>query len=127
MQQAGILYDQISPFQLRISGPTLDHLLRPATKAEIKRVVWATTPSKSPGPDSLQAGFYQKSWDIVGDSVYQSIKEAFRQGTFQPKVCEAFLCQISKEKNAVSITKFRPIALCNVLYKFVMKCITIRL
>lgn len=32
---------------------------------------------KSPGPDSLQAKFYQKIWVMVGDSLYELAKFFF--------------------------------------------------
>ncbi|OIS99925.1 hypothetical protein A4A49_60007, partial [Nicotiana attenuata] len=44
---------------------------RPPQMAEIKKAVFSNKPFKSPGPDGLHPFFYQKYWDIVGESVSQ--------------------------------------------------------
>lgn len=89
--------------------------------------MWATSAYKAPGSDGLQAIFYQKGWSWIAPSLLEFIQQAFANGFFDPKLCEAFICLIPKVPNPSIISQFRPISLCNVIYKFITKCITLRL
>ena len=47
------------------------------TLEEIKEALWSMKPYKSPGPDGLHTGFYQRFWLIVGDSVIKEVMKVF--------------------------------------------------
>lgn len=58
----------------KISYPSIpnDDLLKlgeKVSKDEVRKAVFNMKPWKAPGPDGFSAGFYQKSWDVVGSSV----------------------------------------------------------
>lgn len=55
------------------------------------------------------------------------MQRAFKDKEFDPKLCAAHLCLIAKVPNPSVISNFRPISLCNVIYKLITKCITLRL
>lgn len=116
----------ISSLQARLTNEEHERLTDQLSKEEIKDTVWATHPTKAPGPDGLQGFFYQHRWSTVGLSVVRFIQQAFTLGYFDPSMCEAFVCLIPKVPNSSRISEFKPIALCNVLYKFITKCITMR-
>src|SRR4051794_38906981 len=40
---------------------------------EIRRAMFEMQPWKAPGPDGFPAGFYQKSWGIVGAAVCECV------------------------------------------------------
>nr|XP_016455892.1 PREDICTED: uncharacterized protein LOC107779905 [Nicotiana tabacum] len=48
---------------------------KPLELSEIKRAVFSYKPFKSPSPDGLHPFFYQRYWDIVGDSVTNFYKK----------------------------------------------------
>ncbi|KAG8369117.1 hypothetical protein BUALT_Bualt15G0117900 [Buddleja alternifolia] len=75
------------------------------------------SPYKAPVLDGCQAFFYQKHWRQVGESVVELVANAFRAKRFNEGLGPTFVCLIPKEANPDSIRKFRPIALCNVVYK----------
>lgn len=50
---------------------------RPITDDEISAALWSLKPYKALGPNGLHAGFFQRFWLLVGDSVKKVIKEAF--------------------------------------------------
>lgn len=116
-----------SVHQARITRDEFHMLQAQFTEKEVKSAVWASHPTKAPGPDGLQAFFYQQCWTEVGPSVVSFIQQAFQMGRFDPSMCDAFVCLIPKVSSPSTTAEYRPIALCNVLYKFITKCITMRL
>lgn len=117
----------VSYFQTQLTSEEHDTLATQFSSQEVKEAVWATHPTKAPGPDGLQGFSYQHCWDTVRSSVVKFLQDAMRFGRFDEVMCEAFVCLIPKLLNPSKISEYRPISLCNVLYKFITKCITMRL
>ena len=104
------------------------HLINlPVTDEEIKHAVWFLKAFKSPGPDGLHAGFYQRFWLIVGRSVTEEIKNIFRERTIPLTLNQTHIALIPKIKGPESIGSFRPISLCNTIYKVITKIIVARI
>lgn len=59
--------------------------------------------------------------------VYNSCKEWLKQGTFPCELNESNIVLVPKKENAECMKDLRPIALCNVLYKIVARCLANRL
>ena len=84
-------------------------------------------PTKAPDPDGVSPIFYQKYWDVVGPSVVNSVLQTLRTGVMPNGLNETFICLIPKVNCLQKITEFRPISLCNVVYKIVSKVLGNRL
>jgi hypothetical protein len=84
-------------------------------------------PNKSPGPDGFTAGFYQKHWSMLKDDICHAVLAFLNGGDMLEIVNRTVLVLIPKVKNPEELTQFRPIALCNVLYKICSKVISNRL
>ncbi|KAH9670347.1 reverse transcriptase domain-containing protein [Citrus sinensis] len=94
---------------------------------EIKNVVFCMKALKAKGIDSLHALFYQTQWNVVGNSVCKLIKDIF-SGTEVPKeLNRTLLVLIPKSDNPTSLKLFRPISLCPVIYKTIIKLLANRL
>lgn len=78
-------------------------------------------PLKAPGPDGLSPCFFQKNFEVVKDSTVYFIKEAFAQGNFSTHMNEALILLIPKIEKLEEMAQFRPIALCNVISKVIIK------
>lgn len=115
-----------------LSIPTLPseakhNLMQPVSKEEVYQALMGMKSYKAPGPDGFQPIFYKMFWSRVGDDVWQFVKNAFASGSFDPCVTETLLVLIPKGDHPTTFKGFRPISLCNVLYKLITKVLVNRL
>lgn len=82
---------------------------------------------KAPGLDGYQALFYQKNWDVVAPNVYSMVLSMLEGKGLPPTLNETFLVLIPKLDNSELPSQFRPIGLCNVVYKMITNVIANRL
>ncbi|XP_057451938.1 uncharacterized protein LOC130743727 [Lotus japonicus] len=95
--------------------------------AEVKDAIFSMGPLKAPGPDGLQAVFFQSQWEHVGDTVTRFVLHCFDDSSQVSLVNDTLLVLVPKVDAPERITQYRPISLCNVIYKTVTKMITNRL
>ena len=95
--------------------------------AEIKDGLWALKASKAPGPDGLHAGFFQSFWLTMGDSVKAEVKKAFRECKIPEYLNRTNVVLIPKIAGLESLGNYRPISLCNIVYKTVTKILVARI
>jgi hypothetical protein len=96
-------------------------LLAPFLKEEFRTALFQMNSDKSPGPDGFNPAFYKRFWDICGDEIFRTGVTWLEQGAFPLKVVETNIVLIPKKDNPTSMKDFRPISLCNVLYKLSQK------
>ena len=102
-------------------------LLRPFSKEEIFAALSQMHPSKATRPDGMHAISYKKFWHIIGDDVTDFVTIILHGSRSPSCVNHTNIALIPKVKTPTHAADFRPIALCNVLYKLVSKAIIIRL
>jgi hypothetical protein len=94
---------------------------------EIGNALFQIGPLKAPGKDGFPARFYQRHWGIFKEDITAAVKEFFRSGKMPEGINDTIIVLIPKKKNPVCLRDFRPISLCNVIYKVVSKCMVNRL
>nr|XP_025665168.1 uncharacterized protein LOC112763806 [Arachis hypogaea] len=96
-------------------------LTAPVTLEEVKSAVFSMHSFKAPGPDGFQAFFFKEYWKIVGFDVWTMVRHAFSGLDMDPRMMETLVVLIPKVENPVFMKDFRPISLCNVVYKVITK------
>ncbi|CAN0841413.1 Transposon TX1 uncharacterized 149 kDa protein [Linum grandiflorum] len=102
-------------------------LLAPFTDEEIREAMFSMNPDKAPGPDGFNPGFYQKFWHLVGSHVTSSCKEWMMKGELPQFVQNTTIVLLPKGDRPQTMKEWRPISLCNVLYRLVAKVLANRL
>jgi exonuclease III len=102
-------------------------LTRPITQEEVDQAVSEMPSGKAPGPDGFTTDFFHHCWDLVKRNVWEVVEESRVSGVVLPALNATFLTLIPKEERVTNPKDFRPIALCNVIYKIITKVIANRL
>ena len=110
-----------------VSNEMNDQLLCDFTASEVEQALFQMGPLKAPGPDGMSPIFYQKFWHIVGSDVTAGVLSCLRDGVLLQKINHTNICLIPKIQNPLSTKDYRPISLCNVVYKIVAKVLANRL
>ena len=99
----------------------------PISRVEIESAFKSFKPFKVPGPDGLHPIFFQKFWDKIRESTTSFILDIFRVRKMPIETNVTLVCLIPKVAKPESIHQFRPIGLCNTLYKTLTKILVLRL
>ena len=97
------------------------------TAEEVKAALFQMGPTKAPGPDGMNALFYQKFWHVVGNNVVLAVLDFLNNGNMLLDINHTNIVLIPKVKNPERMSEFRPISLCNVIYKIISKVLANRL
>ncbi|KAL0300133.1 UNVERIFIED_CONTAM: hypothetical protein Sangu_3137000 [Sesamum angustifolium] len=102
-------------------------LVQSVTREEIKDAFFDIAEDKAPGPDGYSSGFYKAAWPVIGEEMIKAILEFFTTGRLLKQVNTTILALIPKVRAPSTVSDFRPISCCNVLYKVITKIIVQRL
>jgi hypothetical protein len=119
--------DPIKTLDCRISDNMNQFLLRPFTGDEVKHTLFQMHPLNSRGPDGFSAGFFQNSWGLVGPDITRAVLEVLNRGLVETEINATYICLIPKVSSPSRVNEFRPISLCNVVYKIISKMLANRL
>jgi hypothetical protein len=96
-------------------------------KQEIWEILKAMKKNASPGPDGFNVGFYLSVWSWIGDDVTNVVRNFYTAGIMPPHLNDTQITLIPKKLACHMPSDFRPISLCNVIYKIIAKSLANRL
>ena len=88
---------------------------------EFKEAMFSMQPDKCPGPDGFNPGFYQHFWRLCSPDIFQECVSWLTQSQISASLNATNIALIPKGTEQRSMKDWRPIALCNVLYKLLSK------
>jgi len=103
------------------------HLMREASEEELKEVLLSFQKDKSPGPDGWSIEFFLELFEILGVDLLKVVEDTRTSGRIPASFNSTFLALIPKSDSPQTLNDFRPISLCNCIYKIVSKFIAKRL
>ena len=119
--------DYLNTVNHRVTPEILKELSRDYIADEIKAALFQMGPTKAPGPDGMNALFYQTFWHIVGIDVVAAVLDFMHSGTMPFDINYSHIVLIPKVKSPENLFDYRPISLCTVIYKIISKVLTNRL
>eukprot|EP00253_Pinus_taeda_P002811 PITA_02811 len=102
-------------------------LSSPVTKEEVEAAMKLMGKDKSPGPDGWTIELFLHFFDQLGSEITEVIEESRQKGTVYRPFNSTFIALIPKKDDPESFEDFRPISLCNCIYKIIAKVIALRL
>lgn len=84
-------------------------------------------PFKALGPDNFPSCFYQNNWEILRSEVSDAFLHFFETGELDESLNATNIALIPKIPNPDAVSDFRPISLCNILYKLISKILANRI
>jgi hypothetical protein len=83
--------------------------------------------SKIPGPYGWTIEFFLGFFDLLGQDILRLVEEIRLTGQIPLSLNSTFITLIPKKDNPDSLDDFKPISLCNCIYKIVFKVLARRL
>jgi hypothetical protein len=120
-------HELLQKVQPKVTAYMNEHLLEPFTEEEVKKALHGIGDFKAPGTDGMHAVFFKKFWGLIGNNVTKEVLDALNSGVIPHGWNDTAIVLIPKVNDPELITQFRPISLCNVLYKIISKILAGRL
>jgi hypothetical protein len=102
-------------------------LIRVPTERKIHATLKEMGPDRAPGPDDLTTRFILKEWNILGPGITTRIQNTFRTHKLPDQWMLSHLVLILKTEQPSKPAHFRPLSVCSIFYRLLMKIITNRI
>ncbi|KAL0282163.1 UNVERIFIED_CONTAM: hypothetical protein Sradi_7269500 [Sesamum radiatum] len=102
-------------------------LIAAVTMSEVKDAVFDISSDSAPGPDGYTSLFFKAAWPEIGNEICAAVIEFFQSGKLLKQINATLLTLIPKVQLPTSVSDYRPISCCNVIYKVITKILVIRM
>ncbi|XP_060959153.1 uncharacterized protein LOC133030431 [Cannabis sativa] len=94
---------------------------------EIEKAFFQLPLDKAPGPDGFNSHFYKANWHVVRNDVLEAASSFLNGNASVAPLNNTLITLIPKVHQPKCISAFRPISLCNIIYKIISKTLANRL
>jgi hypothetical protein len=117
----------LSTVDQKVTGRMNHQLLAEFTVEGIEAAMHQMPPMKAPGPNGFSACFYQANWGTISTEVCNDVLHFLNTGEMDNQPNKTHIALIPKVNKPECVTDFRPISLCNVMYKLISKVLANKL
>ena len=117
----------ISLFPRMVQPDKSSCLTSRVTLNELESALKSFNKDRSPGPDGWPVEFYLHFFNLLGPTLVQMVDYTRTSGYIPSSLNSTFITLIPKKDKPRTFADFRPISLCNLLYKLIAKVIAGRL
>jgi len=117
----------LSAVDQTVTGRMNHQLLAEFTVEEIEAAMHQMPPMKAPGSDGFSACFYQANWGTINTEVCHVVLHFLNTGELDNQLNKTYIALIPKVLKPECVIEFRPISLCNMMYKLILKVLANRL
>lgn len=110
-----------------LSEEDVKMLLEPYTLGEVKKALFSMHPNKAPGLDGFPASFFQHLWPNLERPVSKAVLKVFNNEEDITSWNSTLIVLIPKVREPREVKDYRPISLCNTIYKIVSKVLANRI
>ena len=119
--------DLLYAVQPKVTNSMNQMLTRDFNAGEVKLALKQMHPLKAPGSDGMTPLLFQHFWLICDEVVTTTVLDFLNHGVSPLDFNKTHIVLIPKVKAPKKVTDYRPISLCNVVYKIASKTISNRL
>lgn len=94
------------------------------TLSEIEATVFSLGPDRAPGPDGVNARFVQTLWPKIKSCVLKEVNTSFTTSIMPNKISISNMILIPKKECPQRVSDYRPISICNIIYKVISKILS---
>lgn len=94
---------------------------------EVSEVLKETQNGKASRPDGFNVDFFKVCWNIIKNNIVRVVEDSRLNITILKALNTSFMALIKKYDNTQMPKRYRPIALCNLVYKIISKVMANRL
>ena len=95
--------------------------------SDVKQALDEIDSNKAPSPDGFTVAFFSHNWDIIGSDIEVAVLSFLNCQESLGALNHTDIILIPKIEDPRYVKDYRPIALCNVLYKLISKILANRM
>nr|GFB44229.1 RNA-directed DNA polymerase, eukaryota, reverse transcriptase zinc-binding domain protein [Tanacetum cinerariifolium] len=108
-------------FTDKFSKGDASYMIRDISNDEVKEVLFDIDNNKAPGPDGYSSQFFKDAENVIGMEFCKADKEFFILGKLFKEVNATIISLVPKISTPRRVLNYRPIACCNMVYKYISK------